>query len=193
MPLVIVCLVLLAPGCKRAGDGDPPAPDTADLRARDRAQTMVDRGRACDAGDPARRDLDACRQACALGHSNSCGWLGDAHARGLGVVVDYPRAMARYREACRGGSGLGCEGIARLIGGGHHAGDRGEVDRRYAEARTVYRVHCSQRHAASCSRLGRLYADGLGGTAATDVAVTYWQRACALGSDADCRRIRDPR
>lgn len=182
---MILCALSCAASCRRDSHDKPPAPalSEADERARDRALTMERQGAACDAGDGAARDLAACREACALGHSNSCGWLGDAHAFGLGVERDDARALERYREACRGGSGLGCEGLARSY---RLAGDAANSDRHYREARMVYRVHCEQRHAVSCSRLAGLYRAGLGGPVAEDVARTYQMRACALGKRDDC-------
>ena len=166
--------------CGKDAPDRAPAEASADQRAHARARTMERQGRACDSGDGAARDLAACREACELGHSNSCGWLGDAYALGLGVTRDGERAATRYRQACKGGSGLGCEGLAR-------AADGSARERWFREARIVYRVHCEQeRHAASCSRLAVLYRDGLGGAAAADLALSYRQRACALGRENDC-------
>ncbi len=135
----------------------------ADEAARDRALTMQERGRRCDAAPTV--DLESCRIACKLNHSNSCGWLGEAARRD----GDEAAAKRYFESACRGGSGIGCEGLGR-----------------YREARTVYRVHCSQHHAASCSRLARLYEKGLGGAVSLGAAAAYREKACILGIKSDC-------
>ncbi len=135
----------------------------ADRAARDRMLTMQERGRRCDAAPTT--DLESCRIACKLNHSNSCGWLGEA-ARREGNEAE---AKKYFEAACRGGSGIGCEGLGR-----------------YREARTVYRVHCFQHHAASCSRLARLYDKGLGGAASPGTAAAYREKACVLGIKSDC-------
>jgi len=132
--------------------------------------TMQERGRRCDAAPTT--DLESCRIACKLNHSNSCGWLGEAARR------DGDEAAARryFEASCRGGSGIGCEGLGR-----------------YREARTVYRVHCSQHHAASCSRLARLYEKGLGGEVSLGAAAAYREKACVLGVKSDCPKAQSSR
>jgi TPR repeat protein len=190
LPSLVLIGVLASVGCSDRGEqATQSSTEDPDRRARDRARAMVDNGRACDDSDPDHRDLAACRRGCSLGHSNSCGWLGDAYARGAGVPRDTAKALAHYRESCRGGSGLGCEGLARFLADGIGVDrDPDAAEARYREARTVYRVHCGQRHAASCLRLGDLYARGLGGRADRATAITYWQRACALGAGEACDR-----
>ncbi|HUH02012.1 MAG TPA: tetratricopeptide repeat protein, partial [Kofleriaceae bacterium] len=106
---------------------------------------------------------------------------------GQGLARDPGRAHEYYHRACEGGSGLGCEGEARSYRDGIGAPpDAGAAERLFAQARIVYRVHCDQRHAVSCVRLAALHARGVGGPADDRVALTYRQKACALGHRASC-------
>lgn len=187
--VVAAVLVTLLAACSGAGEESRPAPHDlapADAEARARAMKMIQRAGQCEAR-AAPRDVEACAEACELGHSNSCGWLGEAYESGQGVARHLVRSHAYYHRACEGGSGLGCEGEARGVRDGIGAPpDPAAAERLFAEARIVYRVHCEQRHAVSCVRLANLYARGLGGLADDRVALTYRQRACALGDRASC-------
>lgn len=186
--VVPAAMAMLLAACSRGSDETRTRPDDevaqlsdSDAKARARAMKMIERATQCEAGEP--RDLAACIEACELGHSNSCGWLGELYER----RGDAARALAHYHRACKGGSGLGCEGEARAYRDGRGVEvDPGSAARLFAEARIVYRVHCGQRHAVSCGRLAALYQAGLGGVADTGVAVTYRQQACALGDRAAC-------
>jgi TPR repeat protein len=120
---------------------------------------MLAEAKACEAEPP---PLDHCLAACELHHSNSCARAGDA-------TRDRAEAQVLYRRACDGGSGLGCEAA-------------GELDK----ARFYLRVHCEQKHAASCLALGRMFADGRGGPADPGAAATFLHQACQLGERAAC-------
>lgn len=120
---------------------------------------MLSEARACEVDPP---PLDRCLAACDLHHSNSCARAGDA-------TRDRAAALALYRRACDGGSGLGCAAAG--------------LDR---EARFYLRVHCQQKHAASCLALARLFAEGRGGPVDTAAAATFRREACRLGAAAAC-------
>lgn len=120
---------------------------------------MLAEARACEADPP---PLDHCLAACDLHHSNSCARAGDA-------TRDRGQALALYRRACDGGSGLGCAAAGDL-----------------ARARFYLRVHCEQKHAASCLALGRMFAEGRGGPADRGAAATFIHQACRLGDRAAC-------
>jgi hypothetical protein len=124
-----------------------------------RGERMLDEARACEANPPS---LDHCMAACQLNHSNSCARAGDA-------TRDRAAAEALYRRACDGGSGLGCAAA-------------GLDDK----ARFYLRVHCQQKHAASCLALGRLLAAGRGGAADPGAAATFVHEACRLGDRGAC-------
>lgn len=142
-----------------------------DQRAEKLAQEMQRRAGECEPS-PAVSHRGACERACELGHSNSCARLG-----ALEAAAGRPgRALAHYREACRGGSGAGCEGAALLSGDGDL----------YAQARRYHRVHCEQGYARSCAALAGLYAAGHGGPASASTAGYYRRRACALGWPDSC-------
>lgn len=116
-----------------------------------------------------------CRAACELGHSNSCHFAGTLES-------DRAAALALHDRACDGGSGLGCvaAGQARL------SSNPAEAERRHGMARFYLRVHCEQRHAASCLALGRLYTTTHGGPADAGASATFMSRACTLGVAEAC-------
>jgi hypothetical protein len=178
----VIALVVLAACSARRDEAPRPEERDPDTAALARATAMVARGTQCDRSAPTP-DIAACTEACELNHSNSCAWLGEAYERGAGVAQNLPRAREFFHRACRGGSGLGCEGEARCLARGL---DTEEAARLLREARIVYRVHCGQRHAISCVRLAALYAEGRGGPADPGVALTYRQKACALGETSAC-------
>lgn len=169
--ILITSLALIA-ACDRGG-GETKARVDPDRRAHQLAREMQERARACEPS-PERSDRGACERACELGHSNSCARLG-ALAEAAGRREP---ALAHYREACRGGSGVGCEGAARLSGDAAIYGD----------ARRYHRVHCEQGYARSCADLAALYDSDRGGPASAPAADTYRRRACSLGWTAACTR-----
>jgi TPR repeat protein len=122
--------------------------------------------------------LAACERACELNHSNSCAnW-----AAGL-QSENARRAKRLYQRACTGGSGIGCEGLARMIADDISAE---EAAAHYLSARRYHRVHCAQGYARSCSQLAALLDQGLGGAADTKTGSMYRQRACRLGRISSC-------
>lgn len=127
---------------------------------------MLAEARACEGQVPP--PLDRCLAACELHHSNSCARAGDA-------TRDRAEAQALYQKACDGGSGLGCAAAGR---------DR--------EARFYLRVHCEQKHAASCLALAGLFAEGRGGPADPSAAATFRRQACRLGERSACGEPPSP-
>ncbi len=125
-----------------------------------RGHKMLAEARACQEGEPP--PLDHCTAACQLNHSNSC-------ARAADATADHAAALALHEKACDGGSGLGCAAAGR---------DQ--------QARFYLRVHCDQKHAASCAALGELVAQGRGGPADPAAAATFRRKACQLGARAAC-------
>jgi len=184
--VTLVALGLIA-GCRGddAGAGAHPRasdPVSADRRAEERANRMLDQARRCEQGAAADRPA-ACQAACELGHSNSC--------HGAGVLReaagDAAAAVPLYTRACDGGSGLGCEAAARARRAGLTGPpDPTGADRLDQRARFYLRVHCEQGHATSCLVLGRLYTTSRGGPADGGSAATFRRRACALGLAAAC-------
>jgi len=177
-PLLIA---IVAVGCSRGSSEREPTPEPpGDARPIDRAQArgenMLTFAAACHEPEVARESA-ACRHACDLGHSNSCGRLGE-HYR---LAGDTAQARRWFEHACKGGSGVGCQGAAELA---PHA-DKAEW---FVKARQYHRVHCDQDYAPSCLALARLHEAGLGGPADRGVAAHYLQRACALGENAGCRQ-----
>ena len=164
MPAALLALVLILGGCReapRAGSRQ------TDQDALERGRRMlVEAARCASIG----RDA-SCREACDLGHSNSCARLGRIlRAARLGAEAD-----AMFRRACDGGSGLGCAAAGR-----------------HREARFYARVHCEQGDAESCAVLADDFASGLGGPPDHGAAAMFRQRACALGLGGPCRRNEIP-
>lgn len=160
--ILLVGLVALG-ACRDRSQHREPMESSSGQPAR--GQRMLSEAKACEADPP---PLEHCLAACELHHSNSCARAGDA-------TGDRGEAMALYRRACDGGSGLGCEAA-------------GELDK----ARFYLRVHCEQKHAASCLALGKMFAEGRGGVADPAAAATFIRQACQLGDGAACSKPADP-
>ncbi|HTM20688.1 MAG TPA: hypothetical protein VL172_09280, partial [Kofleriaceae bacterium] len=86
---------------------------------------------------------------------------------------------------CSGGSGIGCEGLARLLG--DTGADAAEITSLLARARNFHQVHCTQGFAPSCLALADLYRRGEGGTASPAAAAHWASVACHLGVARACR------
>lgn len=155
--VILAALAVALPACRDRSQHREP---TERLGQPERGQRMLAEAEACAAADPP--PLDHCSAACDLNHSNSCARAGDA-------TRDREAALALYRRACDGGSGLGCAAA-------------GLFDR----ARFYLRVHCEQKNAASCAALGRLFAEGRGGPVDPSAAATFKRLACQLGDRAAC-------
>lgn len=141
------------------------------------AKAMVDNATLCEP-ESGVGNLEACRRACNLNHSNSCAnWGQLMHAR------DPEAAALLYKRACVGGSGIGCEAQAQLL-----AKDTIETTNAFLNARRYHRVHCGQGYARSCSQLAHLVEAGLGAAPDTATSKLYFQRSCRLGVSKDCDR-----
>jgi TPR repeat protein len=173
-PRWLLAVAAFAGAC---GDREPapPAAREAHDPGRARGQEMLQAAQDCLAVEADRR-APRCQRACALGHSNSCARVGDDRLD----AGDPIQAKLEYERACRGGSGLGCDGAARL------ATAPAEIQRLEREARGYLRVHCEQDHAPSCLALSRMFRDGRGGVTDAAVAAHYAARACALGERDAC-------
>ncbi len=142
-------------------------------RGLDTAQAMLRNAKLCEP-DIGAEDITACSRACQLNHSNSCAnW-------GALVSDKFPRrAIELYSTACKGGSGIGCEALARVS-------EPGQQARFFHHARYYHRVHCNQGYGRSCQQLAELYRTELGGNANPDAARDFQKRACILSLQSDC-------
>lgn len=139
---------------------------TAHERGLANGQEMVNKANECEAQSGS---IAPCKRACELNHSNSCAnW-------GLRLMGSDPKEAGDLLQlACRGGSGIGCEGAARITD------DLVAAAQLYLDARRYHRVHCSQGYGRSCSQLATLFREGLGGEIDRDVAALFEQHAQAL-------------
>ncbi|MCP4448306.1 MAG: sel1 repeat family protein [Myxococcales bacterium] len=169
----------LASGCSKDKSSGPSKQEVeANVRAEPQAQglananAMIDNAKLCEPEQGAP-SLDACQRACELNHSNSCAnWA---------ALAEASRALSLFERACRGGSGIGCEGQARLVEG---AGDR--ATQIYLDARRYHRIHCSQGYPRSCEQLAGLFETAKGGKAMPAAAKSFRSRACSLGRKSSC-------
>lgn len=179
MAFTLACLS----ACTKADEPTPiaKAPGSDQERAHraglDNASAMIRYAEECEPflGEGS---VDACQRACGLNHSNSCAnWA-------AGVQEQSPRkAKELYERACTGGSGIGCEGLARVAA--RSQGDE-EAAVHYLGARRYHRVHCAQGYARSCSQLAALLDQGLGGNTDFKTGAMYRERACRLGRIESC-------
>ena len=163
--VILAALVVLQAACRDRPQHREPTESGGDQQPA-RGHRMLAEARACAAAQPP--PLDHCTAACELHHSNSCARAGDA-------TRDRQAAQALYRQACDGGSGLGCAAAG--------------LDK---EARFYLRVHCEQKHAASCAALARLFQEGRGGAADAVAAATFRRQACQLGERTACSEAPSP-
>jgi TPR repeat protein len=138
------------------------------------ANAMVDNAKLCEpeAGTPS---LAACERACRLNHSNSC-------ANWAALVKNPDEALRLYQRACKGGSGIGCEGQALLV---ERSGK--DASAMYLNARRYHRIHCSQGYARSCDQLASLFESDKGGAILIEAASSFRKQACDLGRTSSCR------
>lgn len=138
------------------------------------ANAMVDNAKLCEpeAGAPS---LAACERACGLNHSNSC-------ANWAALVKSTDEALLLYKRACKGGSGIGCEGQAMLV---ERSGK--DASAIYLNARRYHRIHCSQGYARSCDQLASLFESDKGGEILIEAASSFRKQACTLGRKSSCR------
>lgn len=184
----LILALLPAEACsKRDSESErqnpPSRTDRAAAQARGlaNANAMVENAARCEpgAGDP---NLVACKRACELNHSNSC-----ANWAAIVAPQDEKMALELYERACKGGSGIGCEGAAALIEAS--GGDAVPV---YRNARRYHRIHCNQGYARSCAQLASLLGSTKGGPASADAARVFLDRACRLGDDLSCEAANNP-
>ncbi len=143
---------------------------------------------------PGPQRAAACKRACELAHSNSCYYRGRHLEAGDGVAKDLARALVRYREGCKGGSGLACRAAATMYAGGSGvAADAARAHKLYKNSRNYGRVHCEQGHAASCLAIGEMFASGEGGPKDPRAALLYLQRACNYKLQAACDQLKSLR
>ncbi|MBL4635110.1 MAG: sel1 repeat family protein [Kofleriaceae bacterium] len=142
-------------------------------RGLDNAQAMMRNAKLCEP-DIEAEDMAACERACLLNHSNSCANWGTLLSDSIPL-----RAIELYSTACKGGSGIGCEALAR-------ASELGQQAQLFHHARYYHRVHCNQGYGRSCYQLAQLYRTELGGNANPDAARDFQKRACTLGLQPAC-------
>lgn len=111
-------------------------------------------------------------RGCELNDAGSC-----AH---LGSMAEGDEGWAYTLRACRLGSAAACSDVAR------GSTDAGEVE----AALATLRRHCDAGADFACGSLGRYYDDDEGPAPSRDLerAVSYYDRACELGSVSSCRR-----
>lgn len=174
--LLIALGALLAIACGKSGESRPAHDDAhpADP-AQQRGEQMVAFAKQCHEVD-LKIQLAPCKSACDLNHSNSCARMGE-HYR-LNGRLDEARRW--FEHACKGGSGVGCQGAAELAS---------DADKPawYKKARQYHRVHCEQDYLPSCLALAKLHEYGLGGPVDKGVAAHYLERACGLGAEQACK------
>ena len=181
----------LALGCGKADETKSTEQPTSkqdsplELTGEARGRRMLLESRNCLIAPDAERAA-ACRIACELAHSNSCYRAG----RHLERANHVARAMERYQQGCKGGSGTACRAAGRMYAHGIGvAVDAARAVDLYASARRHGRVHCDRGHAASCLAIGEMFAAGEGGRVDRRAAAMYLQRACSYKLQHGCAAL----
>jgi hypothetical protein len=172
--LICTLAVACSSDTPTSGKSEPPEEKKAKalVRGYTNANAMVDNAKLCEP-EVAPPNLAACARACELNHSNSCAnW----------AALESAKALALYQRACKGGSGIGCEGAATLV---ERSGE--DATAIYLNARRYHRIHCSQGYARSCDQLASLFETTKGGPIMLEAAESFRQQACVLGRKSSCR------
>jgi hypothetical protein len=103
-------------------------------------------------------------------------------AQGLTLFFSnrYAEALPLFTQACDGGDGGGCYGLAALYEDGKG------VAKDYGKVKALYTKACDSGYLAGCSGLGALYEDGKGVSKNYRKANTLYTKACDGGSGDGC-------
>jgi TPR repeat protein len=88
------------------------------------------------------------------------------------------------RYACGYRIAKACDALASRL-------DSGEIGSNLIEAAQLSDFACSQNVAASCHRLSRYYAQGIGVSSDSNRSLDLRVRACELGDEAACQEQRE--
>jgi hypothetical protein len=183
--ILLACIAIAALlGCKKSekreadnsASGQPSQSVDGHQTGLVNAKAMIDNAERCEPKS-GTGEVAACQRACELNHSNSCANWGQFFE-----VTNRERAHMLYDRSCTGGSGIGCEALARMS----QKDGATESEAQFLSARRYHRVHCSQGYGRSCSQLATLLEQGRGGVVDTATGRSYRQRACLLGVSSDC-------
>jgi TPR repeat protein len=116
-----------------------------------------------------------CYSASHQGHVGAAGIVGYVYHGGLGVAVDYPRAMATYKL----GAERGDANFQYMIGMMYYYGQGVDVD--YKQARAWLEKAVAQDYPSAFRRFGSMYYCGDGVTPSWRRARGYFERAIELG------------
>lgn len=179
----ILLISAFASSCSSRSSDTKQAPSSETSPAQERgyenAHAMVDNAKLCEPSDGVPSE-SACKTACELNHSNSC-----ANWATLALTRDQDEAAALFARACKGGSGIGCEGRARLLT--ETGASPASLNAVFLDARRYHRIHCTQGYARSCEQLASLFETENGGPRMPEAAVSFRRQACSLGSITSCR------
>jgi len=130
------------------------------------------------------RALELFEQVCtkddiALGCTN----VAYHYKEGLGVAVDYQKALFYSKKGCIGGNGMAC----CYIGQNYHFGQGVGVD--YKLAGSYYDQSCSLGDGCGCLQSGFLIEKGLGVEADLAEAVRKYEKACRLKEEVGCHNV----
>ena len=126
----------------------------------------------------------AFRGECQRKKADACWRLGHMYGNGFGVRRDLERARTLYAEACRGGAGGGCAGLASMEG------------MEFDAALELFERACKLRHGPACTRVGYEHHEGeLSHSEAQKrganlrPASRYYDQACRLNDAAGCAAL----
>jgi len=119
--------------------------------------------------------------SCNAGFSTGCGRASEAYFRGIGTEKE-PRHTLLYAEkACTYGDQWGCFRVGYALANGQ-GGLRRDRDR----AAQYYGHACTNDSSAACFNLGLLHRHNGFAGAETDLAVSFFGKACELGNRRAC-------
>jgi uncharacterized protein len=151
-----------------------------------------------DAGDAADKGaaVEAFERACTLQGSQASAWscarVAYLHEIGFGVARDPKKAATLYERACEAGLGgknpPGGDRLAGCVatGLGFEAGHGLLAEKDHGLAMALYTYACGKKSALGCAARGA-HLERIGKKAQ---AMADYQRACTLGSQEACARLR---
>jgi hypothetical protein len=134
-----------------------------------------------------RRGLELFASRCEAGEGTACVRAATLFEAGPEPVRDDPRALVYLQRSCDAGVAGGGSALAlRHLTGRGVPPDRARALALYQRVGELYRASCDAGEPFACAELGQAFALGQRGVVDPVRALTYHEKACALGEVASC-------
>jgi Sel1 repeat len=128
-------------------------------------------------------------RACGAREADACYYLGVMHEFGRGVARDFSRERELYLKACEAGNRPACSDLDIL--------QNYEPDLLQCKSTPLanmvnrYTDSCNAGSSESCNTLGHLYSYGCSVAMDTEKARQLYSRACTMGNQQGCERLKE--